>query len=168
MSACMNVRHYRPADATAVRNVHDRVVRAVDEWYLPYGVHDVERTFLANGTFLVVEVRGAVTVRTGPEPSDERTNRTLVATGGFLPGEDGTAELAQVRVAPGYRRRGYARHLVCELEVLARAEGFERIVGASTPGTGLADLYESLGYREYDRDHLLAQDLRISWYKKLL
>jgi GNAT superfamily N-acetyltransferase len=70
-----------------------------------------------------------------------------VATGGFRRFDDATAEIKRMFVVREHRGRGHARAVLAELERLARAAGYRRIVletGVLQPEA--IALYESCGY----------------------
>lgn len=136
MAGDLRVREYRESDTEAVLTVHEAAFRdsemtfvagsAIDE-----ELRDVSAAYLDDGgTFLVGTVEEAV-----------------VATGGFRPESHDVAEVGHVRVHPDHQRSGYAGRVMDEIEALARADGFDRLVLETHEDLVAAQaLYESRGY----------------------
>jgi ribosomal protein S18 acetylase RimI-like enzyme len=56
-------------------------------------------------------------------------------------------DLEDLRVSPGYRRRGFAHALLEAAEALAKAEGYRRIgLGVGVLNTAARSLYQKRGY----------------------
>jgi len=71
----------------------------------------------------------------------------LVAMGGLKPVDADVAQLTRMRVDPAFRRRGFGRRLLRELESRAVAAGFKRIVLDTTMiQLGAQRLYEAADY----------------------
>ncbi|WFU40111.1 GNAT family N-acetyltransferase [Bradyrhizobium sp. CB82] len=71
----------------------------------------------------------------------------LVAMGGLKPVDADVAQLKRMRVDPAFRRRGFGRRLLRELESRAVAAGFKRIMLDTTKiQLGAQRLYETADY----------------------
>lgn len=89
---------------------------------------------------------------------DDQSNSVIGCAGMFdrakigksmsqLPGSE--CEVRTVSVDSHHRRRGIARALMDAIELLAAAQGYDRVVlGTSGLQPGARKLYESLGYKE--------------------
>ncbi|MFC5970368.1 GNAT family N-acetyltransferase [Halomarina salina] len=134
------VRGFRPTDAAAVWEVHVQDLQDSMPFFSPSwatDLHDVERTYLRRGTFLVAEDDGDV-----------------VATGGFIPETDDTAWLRRVRVLPAWKGSDVGRELLAELERRARLHGYERVVVHTSEHFDTVNrLVDALGYEQVDRSH---------------
>ncbi len=136
----LTIRRYETEDHTAVMELHEAGLRemgtliADPEFYVD--MTDIESAYLAgDGEFIVGSCDGEI-----------------VAMGGLLETSPGRAEIKRMRVAPAFRRRGFAQEILDVLHRRAIELGYE-ILHLDT-GTGHAaarDFYESNGYREVRR-----------------
>jgi len=105
VSDALTVRRYESGDADAVWAVHERALRAspvpfVDDAPADDPLRDIAGDYLdGDGEFLVGTVDG-----------------TVVAVGGFRPGEGRVVETENVRVDPDYRGRGYGARMLAEAQ----------------------------------------------------
>lgn len=104
-------------------------------------VDDLARTMSGphSGGFLAVESEGQA-----------------VGCVGFRPDRDDptTLTLNKLATLPEVRGQGIARHLVGEVEGVAQAEGFRRVLLAvSQVNLGVIPFYEGLGYRQVDEEY---------------
>ena len=77
------------------------------------------------------------------------TGGVPAACGAIQPLDENTAELKRVYVLPGFRRRGFARQVVEQLELQALFRGYQFL--ALETGRAMPEaiaLYTKLGYRE--------------------
>lgn len=112
-----------------------------------FAIMGLDSQLLVDGTYLIVETRGAPVAgggwsfretRFGGDGSAGRSPRRL----------DPATEPARIRamyVDPAYARRGLGRRVLARVEAAARAAGFARAaLVATAPGR---PLYEACGYR---------------------
>lgn len=143
MTEPLRLRRYEAADHDAVWTLHN-VALDVAEAHGGHGpwdadLHRVDREYIdAGGEFLVGFY--------GPG---------LVAMGALRPHDAALAEIKRMRVHPDWQRRGHGRRLLRELEAVARARGFRRLILDCTTAQHAANaLYRSEGYRETHRGTL--------------
>jgi GNAT superfamily N-acetyltransferase len=145
VSPDIEIRAYRPGDREAVIALHERAIRAAGTppEKLPdtSDMADIEAAYAdAGGAFLVGEHGGEI-----------------VAIGGLVPvadaadGDEATAELKRMRVAPEHQGRGFGRALLGALEDAARDRGFDRLILDTADRQGSGPFYRSQGYRETGR-----------------
>lgn len=158
MGSDLTVRDFRDSDTEAVLAIQEAAFResemafvegsAIDE-----ELQDVSASYLdGGGTFLVGAVDG-----------------DAVATGGYRPENDATAEVGHLRVDPEYQRQGYAEAVMDEIEARTQDEGFETLV-LETHGDLVAAqaLYERRGYSIYRREsHPVTGDEMLHYRKQL-
>jgi ribosomal protein S18 acetylase RimI-like enzyme len=127
------IRRYAP-DAPGAAALIARAEAEVAQRYPAEHRHGlaVEGLVRQRGRFFVAEREGAA-----------------VGCGGFVPLEDGAAELKRMHVAGEARGAGIARRLLAEIEAGARAEGIAtmRLETGTLQAEAIA-LYRSAGYRE--------------------
>jgi ribosomal protein S18 acetylase RimI-like enzyme len=134
----LEVRRFHDADAEAVWELHlsarygghlnngpqDEDLRSIQAFYLDDG-----------GEFLIGELEGR-----------------LVAMGALRHVTGSVAELKRIAVHPAFRRRGFARVLVEQLEQRARELGYRKLrLDTSVKQTAAQDLFLAGGYRELGR-----------------
>lgn len=89
---------------------------------------------------------------------------SLVATGGFLPRAESTAQIHRVSVASEQRRGGVGSAIVAALLAVARTRGFERAMLETTETwSDVISFWERLGFQPFERrdgDLYLGLDLR--------
>lgn len=125
-----------------------RLVEEVQQEYLErYGSRDASpvdpaQFTLPDGAFVIAEVDG-----------------TPIGCAGLRRRDDDVVEIKRMFVRTAYRRRGFARLLLTELEALARARGFRRVVlETGLPQPEALALYPSAGYEPIDRFGYYADD----------
>lgn len=157
-SEALSVRRYRPGDAAAVWNVHERALRAsglefVEDAPVDEDITEIRARYLDLGGEFLVGL------------ADDR----VVAIGGFLPRDDETVELRRMRVHPDHQRKGHGRRLLTELEERARDRGFRSAVLETNERLRAAmAFYESRGYVETGREtHPATGDAVVSYRTEL-
>lgn len=158
MATDLTVRDFRDEDTETVLAVHEAAFRESEMTFVEGSaideeLQDVSESYLdGGGTFLVGTVDGDV-----------------VATGGYWPEDDATAEVGHLRVDPEHQRRGYAATVMDEIEARAREEGFEMLVLETHEDLVAAQaLYERGGYSIYRREsHPVTGDEMIHYSKEL-
>ena len=131
----MLLRDYTPTDQDAVLELNTHAAdpdRRIDPGSSSAyaDLRDIPEAYQRGGAFLVGEAAGII-----------------VAMGGIRDVGDGIFELKRIRVALTYRRKGYARQLILELERRTRGLGGTAIILDTTDEQEPAQrLYESLGY----------------------
>ncbi|HEY0753794.1 MAG TPA: GNAT family N-acetyltransferase [Ktedonobacteraceae bacterium] len=135
------LRRYTSTDQAAVEDLHVVALQQTGA-YLGRGpwdddVYAIEEVYLKNGgEFLIGEYDGLFVAmgalkRTGPK----------------------RAEIKRMRVSAKYQGRGYGQHILEELEVRARALGYQILhLDTSLLQIPAQRLYEKNGYREIGRD----------------
>ncbi len=146
------IRRYRPADAPAVRSLHEQVIRAAgtDPADLPNAddIEDIEGEYLdTGGEFLVAERDGKV-----------------VGMGGLrVDGDEG--ELHRMRVDRGCQREGVGSSLLAALERAARERGVDRLYARTARRQEAAvAFYPANGYEQVDTETYGEYDLVV--YRK--
>lgn len=135
------LRRYTPADQEAVEHLHVFVLQQTGA-YLGRGPWDddmyaIEEVYLQNqGEFLIGEYGGL-----------------LIAMGALKRTASTRAEIKRMRVHPEYQGRGYGQRILNELEVRARALGYQTLhLDTSILQLPAQRLYEKNGFREVGRD----------------
>lgn len=79
----------------------------------------------------------------------------VVCTGAFVREDEDTARLVRMSVAKHYRRKGYAKAMMRELERQAIINNYKRIVlETNNTWTDAIEFYKSSGYKQYDIDEV--------------
>lgn len=142
----LDIRQYTPSDAERVLTVYELALKA-HGWEFGEEIppdQEVTDNFLGisenylgrGGEFLV-------------GLSDDN----IIATGGFKPEDDSTAEIGKMAVHPAHQRRGYGERILVELEELAELRGFDLLVLETFESLIAARrLYEKYGYEEIRRE----------------
>jgi len=143
----LTVRHVRPGDGPAVRDLNERAMAETPEWVPDAPDADLERLpdSYADGEFLVGTVGGEI-VATGayvPLGSGEHS--------GWMDDEldvDGRAtELTRMRVDPGHQRRGHGRRIYRALERRAAGDGYRTLVlNTGAENERARAFYEAVGF----------------------
>ena len=149
----LEVRRFQEADAAAIWELHRS---ARDDGQLTNGPRDEDlraiRAFYLDdgGEFLVGELEGR-----------------LVAMGALRHVTGQVAELKRVGVHPAFRRRGFGRILVEQLEQRARELGYRKLrLDISVKQNAAQDLFLAEGYREVGRGQL--GGLEVVYFEKPL
>lgn len=156
------IRQYRPADAERVLTVYELALEAHGWKFAEELPPDLQVTddFLGiSDDYLDVNGDFLVGIREGE----------IIATGGFRPRSDETAEIRKMAVHPDHQRRGYGDRMLVELEDRARSRGFDHLVLETFERlTAARSLYETHGYEQTHRepDDTFADD-RIHYRKDL-
>jgi ribosomal protein S18 acetylase RimI-like enzyme len=79
--------------------------------------------------------------------------------------EDGTAYIGKLMVHPDYRRKGYGRMLLSEIEKYYPGRRYELFT--STRSVNNIRLYESVGYREFKRE-VIKGELEFIYMEKII
>ncbi|MGV7213468.1 GNAT family N-acetyltransferase [Bradyrhizobium sp. UFLA05-112] len=128
-------RRFEPGDADDVWHLH----RAASEHGGARGPEGAWEDDLSNV--------GEVYIRSGGYFLTAHIGSRLVAMGGLKPVDVDVAQLKRMRVDPAFRRRGFGRRLLRELELRAVALGFKCIVlDTTTIQVAAQKLYETAGY----------------------
>lgn len=146
MAGDLTVRQYEPSDAERVWAVYKLALKAhnwtfIDEFPSNRAVTDsvlgITENYLEDGGDFLVGLS-----------EDE-----IIATGGFKPEDETTAEIRKMAVHPDHQRRGYGRCMLMELEDRAERRGFRRTILETFERLRAARrLYESYGYEEIRRE----------------
>ena len=139
----MRIRPFRPADARAVWDLHNRALHQVGAhagngpW--DQDLRDVPKAYQqAGGAFLVGVIDGKI-----------------VAMGGLRRRDRATAELTRMRVEPTLQRRGLGQAMLDALTARAGQLGFTRLVLETTTGQLAAQgLYEKNGFARAGQSRL--------------
>ena len=138
------MRRFEPADAQAVRELHDPVT---NETELGQGARKAaleSTTYVDDGGEFLVGV------------CDGR----LIATGALRHVTDKIAELERIRVHPSFRRRGFARLILSRLEDRARELGYRQLrLHTTVMQTAAQRLSQTAGYRQVGRGQLAGADV---------
>jgi GNAT superfamily N-acetyltransferase len=137
----LTLRRYTSTDKQAVEHLHVAVIQQTGA-YLGRGpwdddIYAIEETYLKNGgEFLIGECDGQI-----------------VAMGALKRTSPERAEIKRMRVLPEHQRRGYGQLILDELEIRARALGYQTLhLDTSTLQVAAQKLYEKNGYQEVGRD----------------
>ncbi|MCJ0620357.1 GNAT family N-acetyltransferase [Haloarcula hispanica] len=158
--ADLTLRRYRPADADAVWDLHERALRDAGGWDEAFAHRDtdlrsVQSEYLdAGGEFLVGHRHGS-----------------LVAMGAFHPHVDDADAmvLRRMRVDPAHQRRGYGTRVLNELEARARKRGYDRAeLDTTTVQTAAMAFYEQHGYEQVGEEYVDPADMTLVFYEKNL
>ncbi|WP_225334033.1 GNAT family N-acetyltransferase [Halomicrobium urmianum] len=146
-TTALTVRHVRPGDGSAVRDLNERAMAETPEWVPDAPGADLERLpdSYADGEFLVGTVGGEI-VATGayiPLGSGEHS--------GWMRNEvdvDGrAAEVTRMRVDPDRQRRGHGRRIYRALERRAAGDGYRRLVlNTGAENEPARAFYEDVGF----------------------
>lgn len=145
MGETFAVRRYKPPDAERVLTIYELALEA-HEWEfveeIPPDV-DITDSFLGiTENYLDVNGEFLVGLR------DDK----LIATGGFKPQDDSTAEIRKMAVHPDHQQHGYGERILVELEDRAKRRGVNRLVLETFDRlTAARSLYEKHGYEETHR-----------------
>lgn len=162
MGEGFDIRRYEPADAGRVLTVYELALEA-DGWEFPDdpapdgaitdGFLGITDDYLDVGGEFLVGVR----------------HGEVIATGGFQPRGEATAELRKMAVHPDHQRHGYGERILVELEARAESRGFARLVLETFDRlTSARHLYEKHGYEETNREHdETVGGIRVSYAKEL-
>ena len=149
------LRRYEPTDQEAVEYLHVYVLQQVGA-YLGRGpwaddVYAIEEVYLkTQGEFLIGECDGL-----------------FVAMGALKRTSPERAEIKRMRVHPDYQGRGYGQLILNELEIRARALGYQTLhLDTSIVQVPAQRFYEKNGFREVGRD--IYQELEVILYEKRL
>ena len=136
----LTLRRYTADDQEVVEQLHVFALQQTGA-YLGRGpwdddVYAIEDVYLKNqGEFLIGECDGL-----------------FVAMGALKRTNSQRAEIKRMRVHPDYQGRGYGQFLLDELEVRARALGYQTLhLDTSTLQISAQKLYEKNGFREVGR-----------------
>lgn len=145
MVGAFEIRQYTPPDAEPVLTVYELALEAhgwefSDDIPPDQGVTDaflgITENYLDEGGEFLVGLR------------DDQ----IIATGGFKPQDDSTAEIRKMAVHPDHQRRGYGERLLVELEGRAKHRGFDELVLETFESLSAARrLYEKYGYEAIQR-----------------
>lgn len=134
------LRSYTAADQEGVEHLHVSAIREIGA-YLGRGpwdddVYAIEETYLKNGgVFLIGECDGL-----------------FVAMGALKRTSPQRAEIKRMRVFAAYQGRGYGQRMLEELEIHARALGYQILhLDTSVVQVPAQRLYEKNGYHEVGR-----------------
>lgn len=149
------LRRYTSADQEAVEHLHVHAIQQTGA-YLGRGpwdddVYAIEDTYLKNqGEFLIGESDGQ-----------------FVAMGALKRTSPERAEIKRMRVQREHQGRGYGQIILDELEVRARALGYQTLhLDTSILQVPAQRLYEKNGFREVGHD--VYQGLEVILYEKQL
>ncbi|MFP4106610.1 MAG: GNAT family N-acetyltransferase [Phycisphaerae bacterium] len=153
----LEIRRYRPGDAEAVWDLHNRALYAAGshpgsgQW--DEDVRHIQREYLnPGGEFLVGLLDGALVAMGGYQPAPDRQNVALVR---------------RMRVDPSCQRHGFGRAIYSELERRARQVGIELFrLDTTTRQRPAQKFYESQGFQPVGTDRFGRFDLII--YEKRL
>lgn len=153
----MLLRRARPADASVLADLYDRVwsrvVSVLGEKLAAERRADrsTVQSWIERDTYFVIEVDGSIIAALGCED------------------RHGTLHLVHLVTHPDYRRRGYARTLMEKAEAHAREIGAIKLWFDTAPALDAAkNLYESLGYKLCGELHRHYWGTDIVLYEKLL
>lgn len=142
----LGIRQYEPPDAERVLTVYELALEAhgwefVQEIWPNQAITDshlgIAEDYLEVGGEFLVGLKEDI----------------IVATGGFQPQDESTAEIRKMAVHPDHQRRGYGERILVELEGRAEIRGFDHLVLETfKPLTAARRLYEKYGYEEERRE----------------
>lgn len=142
----LDIRQYTPPDAERVLTVYELALEAHGWEFseeLPPDV-DITDSFLGISENYLDE---------GGEFLVGLSDDNIIATGGFKPEDDSSAEIRKMAVHPDHQRRGYGERILVELEGRAEIRGFDQLVLETFESlTAARRLYEKYGYVETGRE----------------
>lgn len=140
----LTIRRYRPADADALWDLHERALRhagVYDEEYahLDADLRNVTGEYLeAGGEFIIGEHEGELVAMGALQPASAVDHHE---------GDEATGVVRRMRVEPDLHRRGYATAILERLEARADELGWDRLVLDTTEHQEAARaFYEAHGY----------------------
>ena len=152
------IRRYEVGDKRHVKNLHVIASTHSEVGYKsgPWeqDLDDVEEFYLKDGEFLV----GLIGTK-------------ILAMGGYKLLSNGIGDIRRIRVHPSHRRSGYARQILNQLEVSAKAKKVKTLELHTTILQKMAQqFYEKNGYKKYDEKTITVGDkmFQTVYYKKTL
>ena len=136
----LELRRFAPADARAIRKLHDLARREARAGSGPArraeDLDSIPATYIDDGGEFLVGVY------------DER----VVAMGALRHVTDVVAEIMRMNVHPAFQRRGFARLLLAGLEARARELGYQELrLDTAITQTAAQRLFLNAGFREVGR-----------------
>jgi len=155
------VRKYNSSDKEAVKEIY-RLASICSEIGYRSGpweedFENIERTYFDGGEFLV----GLI-------------DQNIVAMGGYRKITDKMGHIRRMRVHPDYRRRGFARQILQQLEKEAKRNGLDELrLRTSKQQVMAQNFYEKNGYKKMKTKKSFyieggGNTFEVIWYKKQL
>lgn len=167
----LDVRRFEAGDGAAVRELHERAMRAAGDFVegVPEpDLEDVPGHYLdgdGDGEFLVGELAGEIVAMVAYHPVTEWILADQFSV------DDDTAELTRMRVDPDEQRRGFGERIYTELERRASEAGYDQLVlDVSEHNESARSFYENQGFEYLETASLTAIDrtFRLAVYRKRL